>query len=286
MTPTRSRGFFTQAFIVQSVGLLIAVIGIWMLYSQYIRPQAQEAEITRRILAQRGDEDAQSSQRNFVVILKDYEQQACLTLMVWATILLMHKLWVVSREQKMLDRDFVSLEVGQRILPDDALDHSKEVHALFEQERSLASKLLPQFVLSALQRFHATRSIQDAAGAVQEQSQLAADELDSDLSLVRYIAWAIPSVGFIGTVRGIGDALAQADEVLRSNDLSGVTNSLGLAFNSTLVALVLSIFLMFVLHLLQSRQEHLIQDFQEYCRRKIVDLMKVPERDELDETFV
>ncbi len=286
MTPARSRGFFTQDFLIQSVGLIVAVVGIWLLYSEYIRPQAAEAEITRRILADRGDEDAQSSQRNFVVILKDYEQQACLTLMVWATILLSHKLWLVSREQKMLSRDFMNLEVGQRILPEAALEHSKEVQGILEQQRSLAHRLLPKFVLAALQRFHATHSIQDSSAAVQEQAQLAADELDSNLSLVRYIAWAIPSVGFIGTVRGIGDALAQADEVLRSNDLSGVTNSLGVAFNSTLVALVLSIFLMFLLHLLQSRQENLIQDFQEYCRHKIVDLMKVPARDELDETFV
>ncbi len=286
MTPARPRGIFTQGFIVQSVGLVIAVVGIWLLYSEYIRPRAAEAEITRRILVQRGDQDAQEAQRAFVIILKDYEQQACLTLMVWATILLAHKLWIVSREQKMLERDFVNLELGQRILPEAALEHTKEVQGMIEQHRGLASKLLPQFVLAALQRFHATHSIQDSSAAVQEQAQLAADELDSNLSLVRYIAWAIPSVGFIGTVRGIGDALAQADQVLKSNDLSGVTNSLGLAFNSTLVALVLSIFLMFLLHMLQTRQENLIQDFQDYCRRKIVDFMKVPARDELDETFV
>ena len=286
MTPARPRGFFSQGFFVQTFGLIVAVVGIALLYSEVIRPQAAEAEITRRILAQRGDETAQGSQRAFVVILKDYEQQACLTLMVWASILLMQKLWLVSRERKMLSREFVNLEVGQRILPDAALEHSKEVQTLVEQERGLGTRLLPQIVLSVLQRFHATHSIQDSAAAVQERSQLAADELDSDLSLVRYIAWAIPSVGFIGTVRGIGDALAQADQVLKSNDLSGVTNSLGLAFNSTLVALVLSIFLMFVMHLLQSRQEHLIQDFQEYCRTKIVDLMKVPTRDDMDGTFI
>ncbi|GAB5560294.1 MAG: hypothetical protein SynsKO_19410 [Synoicihabitans sp.] len=279
------RGFFTQGFIVQSVGLLIAILGVGQLYSQYIRPQAAEVEITRRILEQRGAEETEESQRNFVVILKDYEQQACMTLMVWATILLAYKLWMVGRERQVIGRQFVDLEVGQRILPEAALDYAKEVQSSMEDERSLANKLLPGFVLSALQRFNATSSIQDAAGAVQERAQAAADDLDSDLSLVRYITWAIPSVGFIGTVRGIGDALAQADQALKG-DLAGVTNSLGLAFNSTLVALVLSIFLMFFMHLLQSRQEHLIQDFQEYCRIKIVDLMKVPARDDVDATFV
>lgn len=285
MTSLPQRGFFTQGFIVQSVGLLIAIIGVGQLYSQYIRPQAAEVEITRRILEQRGAEETEETSRNFVVILKDFEQQACLTLMVWATILLAYKLWLVGRERSIIDRDFVDLEVGQRILPEAALDYAKEVQAVTEQEKGLARKLLPSFVLAALQRFNATHSIQDAAGAVNERSQAAADELDSDLSLVRYITWAIPSVGFIGTVRGIGDALAQADQALQG-DLAGVTNSLGLAFNSTLVALVLSIILMFFMHLLQARQEHLIQDFQEYCRIKIVDLMKVPARDDMDSTFV
>lgn len=284
MPPLRARGIFTQGFIVQSVGLLIAISSIWLLYSEYIRPRAQEVEIERAILARTGG-DTEGSKREFVIIMRDYEQQAELTLAVWALFLLTYKLWLVSRERRMLEHDFVQLELGQRILPDAALEHAKEVQSFVDHHRSMASKLLPAFVISALQRFHATHSIQDSAAAVQERSQLAADELDSDLSLVRYIAWAIPSVGFIGTVRGIGDALAQADKALQG-DLSGVTNSLGLAFNSTLVALILSIGLMFIVHLLQSRQEHLIQDFQEYCRTKIVDLMKVPARDDLGGSFL
>lgn len=285
MTSLPQRGFFTQNFVVQIVGLLVAVLGVGALYSQYIRPQAAEVEITRRILEQRGAEEAEESSRNFVIILRDLEQQACLTLMVWASILLAYRLWLVGRERAVIDRDFVDLEAGQRILPEAALDYAKEVEASMDGEKSLTNKLLPNFVMSALQRFNATQSIQDASAAVQERSQAAADELDSDLSLVRYITWAIPSVGFIGTVRGIGDALAQADDALKG-DLAGVTSSLGLAFNSTLVALVLSIILMFFMHLIQSRQEHLIQDFQEYCRVKIVELMKVPERDEFNSTFV
>src|SRR5690606_25996457 len=139
--PTRQRGIFTQGFIVQSVGLLVAVVGIWLLYSQYIRPQAAEVEIERTILARSGAEGAQSAQRAFVVILKDYEQQACLTLMVWACILLFYKLWLVARERTMLEREFVQLEVGQRILPEAALDHAKEVQSQVSHHRSMADKL-------------------------------------------------------------------------------------------------------------------------------------------------
>ena len=78
---------------------------------------------------------------------------------------------------------------------------------------------------------------------IKEQCDIEAERLDSELSMVRYIAWAIPSIGFIGTVRGFGEALGQAYKAVEG-DISGVTASLGVAFNSTFVALILSIIIM------------------------------------------
>ena len=86
--------------------------------------------------------------------------------------------------------------------------------------------------------------------------------------MIRYIAWAIPSIGFIGTVRGIGDALGQAHMALEGN-IFGVTRSLGVAFNSTLIALVLSIILMFMLHQLQLLQERYVLDTETYCEDQL-----------------
>jgi biopolymer transport protein ExbB/TolQ len=106
--------------------------------------------------------------------------------------------------------------------------------------------------------------VQDAANAVKERAEIAADQLDSSLSLVRYISWAIPAIGFIGTVRGIGQALAQIQKAV-GGDISGVTDSLGTAFNSTLIALLISIVLMFLIHQLQASQEQLVLETRSYC---------------------
>ena len=95
------------------------------------------------------------------------------------------------------------------------------------------------------------------------------DRLESELSIIRYIAWAIPSVGFIGTVRGIGDALAQAHRAVEG-DITGVTQSLGVAFNSTFIALVISIVLMFIIHQIQLSQERLVLDTKRYCGKWLV----------------
>jgi biopolymer transport protein ExbB/TolQ len=96
-----------------------------------------------------------------------------------------------------------------------------------------------------------------------------AERLDSELSMIRYIAWAIPAIGFIGTVRGIGDALAEAHKAV-TGDISGVTEGLGVAFNSTLVALLLSLLLMFLLHHLQTDQERLVRDAESYLDERLI----------------
>ena len=150
---------------------------------------------------------------------------------------------------------------------------------MIDADTRIRDRLLPECLLAALHRFHATHSVQDAANAVKERAELAADQLDSSLSLVRYIAWAIPAIGFIGTVRGIGLALAFAEDALKG-DIAPVIDALGLAFNSTLVALILSMGLMYVMHVVQSRQEAFIIDLQTFCRGKLIDVMKVPVREE------
>ena len=96
-----------------------------------------------------------------------------------------------------------------------------------------------------------------------------AERLESELSMIRYIAWAIPSIGFIGTVRGIGQALTLAYRAVEG-DISGVTESLGVAFNSTFFALLVSIFIMFLVHQLQLLQERLVFETSDYCDERLI----------------
>lgn len=270
---SRNKGIFSQGFLVQNGGLLLSILFIGILYSTVIRPRAAEIEITGRLLAAQGADKGGQPQRSLVVILKDFEQQIEFTLCLWGVFILSYKLFQVGRERTLLKETLIRLDPGERIIPNDALDRHKDLKSAIDQSPTWNERILPEVVLSALQQFHATQSIPGAASAVKERLDLAADEMDSSLSLIRYIAWAIPAVGFIGTVRGIGEALAQTDQAVKG-DLSGVTTALGLAFNSTLVALVLSILLMFMIHMLQSRQESLIHEVHAYCRDRVLGVMK------------
>ena len=73
---------------------------------------------------------------------------------------------------------------------------------------------------------------------------------------------------------GIGDALGQAYRAVEG-DIAGVTASLGIAFNSTFIALVISIALMFFMHQLQLIQERLVLDTHAYCDQRLLRHMQV-----------
>jgi len=92
------------------------------------------------------------------------------------------------------------------------------------------------------------------------------DVMQMDVSFIKFISWAIPSIGFLGTVRGIGDALGKANEAV-SGDITSMTASLGVAFNSTFVALLISLVLMLFLHLLQKMEDSLLINIQSYSEK-------------------
>lgn len=283
---SRNKGILSSDFLVPAIGLLVAVLLVAPFYSLVVRPRVADIEVKQRLMAAQGSVSGRDSeQRSVFIIIKDPEQQFIIIFAVWGLIILGHKLIQVRAERRLFNHDFVRVQPGERIIPEDALDRYKELRAAVDRDPRWRERLLPEAMLAALHRFHATSSIQDSANAVKERAELTADRLDSSLSLVRYIAWAIPAIGFIGTVRGIGLALAYAEDAIKG-DIGPVTTALGLAFNSTLVALLISMALMYFMHIVQSRQESFVIETQTYCRNKLIDVMKVPVREENSSALV
>ena len=256
-------------FVYQLAALLLAVIVVHTLYVGWIRPNADALLEQQAALEAAGQAYAPS--RSFFVVLKDYEQETCFILMFWAIAVMGYKAKTISKDRSLLKRRFISVSDGMSILPQDAREHSRSLQALPEEERS---SLLPRALLIGLQRFGSTQNIQDVSTSIKETCESEADRLDSELSMIRYIAWAIPSIGFIGTVRGIGSALGQAHRAVEG-DISGVTASLGIAFNSTFIALVISILVMFLMYQLQLHQERLVIDSQQYSENNLMAHLRV-----------
>ena len=256
-------------FIYQAIALIVAVIVVHLVYVTVVRPNA-DATLAAQAAQAQVEKDF-VPERSLYVVLRDYEQESCFILALWAMSIMGLKTRNSLRERRMLQQRYIEVTEGMSILPQDTREYSRPLQALPEKTRR---NLLPRALLAALQRFASTSNVQDVSTTVRAVCETESDRLDSELAMVRYIAWAIPSIGFIGTVRGIGDALGQAYQAVEGN-IAGVTESLGVAFNSTFVALVISIVVMFLMHQLQLVQERLVLDTQHYCDDFLIRHMQV-----------
>jgi biopolymer transport protein ExbB/TolQ len=87
--------------------------------------------------------------------------------------------------------------------------------------------------------------------------------LDNSYALVRFITWAIPILGFLGTVLGITKAIAGVTPEILEKSLSSVTEGLSLAFDTTAVGLALTMLTMF-LSFISERIEQAILDYVDH----------------------
>jgi biopolymer transport protein ExbB/TolQ len=256
-------------FVVTLCALIFTIVTVHATYVALIRPQGEA--ITQAELARMKEDRTYVPKRSFYLVIKDFEQELEIIHFVWAMLIIGYKAWLVQRERKFLARDFIHVPDGIKVLPEDAKDYARQLEALKpEEQQSLVVRALQR----TLDRFAATRSIRDSAETSRAVCDTEADRLDSGLAMIRYIAWAIPAIGFIGTVRHIGDALLQANQAV-GGDITAVTSSLGIAFNATFVALTLTIILMFFLHQLQQSQEQLVHDTDHWIDQRLIRHMQV-----------
>jgi biopolymer transport protein ExbB/TolQ len=252
--------------------LLLSVIVIHSIWTVVIRPRAEAVLSQRVTITNTSNVKQQVLQlRSVYVILKDHEQETCIILMMWSLLLIARQGFDTRKSRKQLDRDYVKIGEGQVVLPEDARVYSRPLESLPQDEQS---GFLPRLLMVAYNRFGATRSVQDAAEAVRTECEFETASMDTKLSMVRFTAWAIPAVGFVGTVRGIGAALQEAQGAM-GGDISGVTMGLGVTFNATLVALASCIVVMFWMHQLQQYQDRLVLDSRTYVERQLLRKMRV-----------
>jgi hypothetical protein len=156
---------FPTEFIYQLFALLIAFILVHALYVTLIRPQADLFLQQEAINMQDNPDYVQ--QRSFYVVVKDYEQESCFVLMLWALAILTYKGRAVYLQQKLLERDLLGLPEDMPIGVEDTRDLANRLQSLPGRERE---SLLPRALLTAIERFAATRNVQDVSTSARAAS--------------------------------------------------------------------------------------------------------------------
>jgi biopolymer transport protein ExbB/TolQ len=141
---------------------------------------------------------------------------------------------------------------------------------------------LPSLINLAILQFQSSSSVEQAAGVMSQQLELMNHRVDLRYGLVRFVAWVVPTLGFIGTVFSLGASLSDAGNKSKVFDIRDVASTLGVGFDCTMVALVESAILVFLLHLVQEREEGALNSAGDYTLRNLINRLYAapPEHDE------
>jgi biopolymer transport protein ExbB/TolQ len=136
---------------------------------------------------------------------------------------------------------------------------------------------LPRLIDRCILQFQASKSIDQAASLLNTSVEMFLHEVDLNYNLIRYVCWLIPSLGFIGTVVGIGEALAYAGGHAQAEDLLGhTTGQLAVSFHGTFLALLMASILVFLQNRIQSKEEHALNRGAQYCLDNLINRLYVP----------
>jgi hypothetical protein len=123
----------------------------------------------------------------------------------------------------------------------------------------------------------------DVTAILKIQSENDESQVAASYGLVNGLMWAIPVLGFIGTVLGLGQAIGAFGITLaQDGNLEGIKESLTLvtaglstAFDTTLVALVMALILQLLVSFLQGREAEWLDACNEYCNRKVAGRLRL-----------
>lgn len=173
-------------------------------------------------------------------------------------------------------------QLKKRLLPEgeSVILTPKEVPDLYKRAKQAGDGYLPQMIQRVTRQFQISKSVDQANSVLNSSLDLFLHEIDLSYNMLRYITWVIPTVGFIGTVRGIALGLSTAALESKSGNVDDllfiVSSDLGVAFYTTLLSLVMSGVLVLVMHICQGREEGGLNRSGHYCIDHLINKLYNP----------
>lgn len=138
-------------------------------------------------------------------------------------------------------------------------------------------------ILTALGNLKNLGRVGDVDEILRAQSDHQESVTDTSYSVLQGFIWAIPVLGFIGTVIGLSAAIGDFGKVLgASSDMSQITDSLrevtaGLrtAFDTTLLALVMALVIQLAATFQRKNEQEHLDACSDYCLRRVVNKLRM-----------
>lgn len=173
------------------------------------------------------------------------------------------KLLSYLRERAACSRDVLSATEGGPQPAAEVLRRCR--HDLDMQPRWVRSTFLSRRIAGLLDYVAGRGSAAGLDDQLRALSDTDAMTLEGSYALLRFINWAIPILGFLGTVLGITDAISGVTPEMLERSLSTVTDGLATAFDTTALALLLTMILMFGCFVLEKLEQGVLEAVDAYA---------------------
>ena len=169
----------------------------------------------------------------------------------------------------------------------DFLLNRESARAVLSRVHSLVDNaghfLLLNRIERALSNLQNIGQVNDVATILRNQADYDEEHISSSYGLVHSFLWAIPVLGFIGTVIGVRAAIGALGVTLRAGGdltairegIQAVTAGLATKFETTLIALICAVILQLLLAFLQSREGEFLDSCNDYCHAHVASKLKL-----------
>ena len=198
----------------------------------------------------------------------------------WSVAILLLK-WQKLRLQRKALRVAIIPEAMDFVLSPRTVDDV--MRQMYLQVEDPSHLLLFNRILTSLSNLRNLGRVTDVDEILRSQATTEESAMETTYSIIQGFLWAIPVLGFIGTVEGLsvaiggfGSVLAAANELSAIKDsLKDVTAVLSVAFETTMQGLVAALMLQLCVTDLKKSEEEFMEECSEYCTRNIVGRLRM-----------
>lgn len=191
----------------------------------------------------------------------------------WAMAICYLKLQKLRHQREALFLDVLPIELGKEI---NAQNVGTFIDHVYNLPARLRDSLMVNRIRKALEFFEVRQSVSDVSAMMGSQSAIDGSRISGSYIMIRAFLWAIPLLGFIGTVVGLSHAIggmsfANVEDVSKIvGSINNVTSGLGTAFDATLLGLVLAVILNFPLNSLAKHEDEMLNDIDAFCNEVLL----------------
>lgn len=204
-----------------------------------------------------------------------------IVLLSWWSLTILFIKWLKLRLQRRTLHLRLIPETAAFVLSPQTVDEViDKIYTLVDEPRQF---ILFNRILIALSNLRNLGRVTDVDDILRSQGANDEAGVETSYSIISGFVWAIPVLGFIGTVLGLSQAIGGFGAVLAtSSDISelkpalqSVTGGLAVAFETTLHGLVAALVIQLLITALKKSEEEFLDNCSEYCVRNIVGRLRL-----------